>query len=372
MENKGLFIRRTVYLALFILSLVFISFRGGNLSYMLFFTIVINTILSIMYIFYVFFTIKIYQTTPERRISKKEIVPYNLKLKNEGFIAYRAVGIKFMDQLSEIQGAEELGSIDLEPGQGMDIHKELYCKYSGTYLIGVDTIEIMDYFRIFRIRFHMPEKMKVTVKPRILKLDNIAFITEEEECRSSGQKGKRNYLADNEVRRYAAGDNKRLIHWKNSAKKQELMVRNLTVEEISEYIVIMDTKGKTDDFTDKIIVCDKLRETMIALVYYIFCSGYHVISVLGSSFQKDIRSPRDFNEFYNKMIEFGFGEDGGLEELLLALSQNSREGIPFIIVSSAPEVISENVWDEIKELRSVHVIDVSLFVDMEEFLKVED
>ncbi len=210
-----------------------------------FFMMVINTILSMVYILYVFYTIKIYQP----------------------------VQLNFMEQLSQVKDAAEFGCIVLEPGQEINMDTELFCKYSGTYFIGVDTIEIMDYFRIFRIRFQMPQKMKVTVKPRILKLDNISFITEEEECPNSGQKGRSDYRIDNEVSKYTPGDNKKLIHWKNSAKRHELMVRNLTSEEISEYVVIMDDRVHVKEMTERIITCDKLRETMAALAIILFLNS---------------------------------------------------------------------------------------------------
>lgn len=371
MKNKSLFICRLIYMVLFILSLVFISFRGGNLSYMLFSMMVINTVFSIVYILYVFYTIKIYQTIPERRITKNDTVSYNLKVNNESIIAYRAVQLNFMEQLSTINAAADFGCVGLEPGQKINVDTELCCKYSGTYFIGVDTIEIMDYFRIFRIRFQMPQKMKVTVKPRILKLDNISFITEEEECRNSGQKGKSEYRVDNEVRKYTSGDNKRLIHWKNSAKRQELMVRNLTAEEVSEYVVIMDDRVDTRDMTDRIVLCDKLRETVTALVYYIYGSGYSVLSVLGCSFEKEIHSRRDFDEFYNRIIDYGFGRNKEFDKVLLTLNQCTKEDVPFIIISSNPENISQEIMNEAEGIRNLHIIDVSKFDDIEEFLKVE-
>ncbi|MDD6572114.1 MAG: hypothetical protein PUF12_07025, partial [Thermoflexaceae bacterium] len=75
MENKMLLLRRIIYGICFVLSLVFISFRGGNLPYMLFFLMVCNTIAAVVYILYVYFTIRIYQEIPERRVTKREFVP---------------------------------------------------------------------------------------------------------------------------------------------------------------------------------------------------------------------------------------------------------------------------------------------------------
>jgi len=325
-----------------------------------------------VYILYVFYTIKIYQTIPERRVTKEDSVSYNLKVGNESMIAYQAVQLNFMEQLSQVTDAAEFGCIVLEPGQEINMDTELFCKYSGTYFIGVDTIEIMDYFRIFRIRFQMPQKMKVTVKPRILKLDNISFITEEEECPNSGQKGRSDYRIDNEVSKYTPGDNKKLIHWKNSAKRHELMVRNLTSEEISEYVVIMDDRVPVKEMTKRIITCDKLRETMTALVYYIYGSGYNVLSVLGNAFEKEIHSGRDFDEFYNRLIDYGFGRDMKFGERLFSLNQRIQEGVPFIVISACAEEILQQIQNETEGKRNFHIIDVNEFNDIEEFLKVEE
>jgi len=359
LENKLILIRRVIYIALFILSLVFISFRGGNLPYMLFFMMAANTVFSVLYIVYVFFTVKIYQDISERRITKYETVPYRLNLYNEGLIAYSRVKLHFMECLSYVKGMRGLECDGLKPGKSIDADMELWCKYSGTYYVGVDTIEIMDYFRIFRIRFDMPQKMKVTVKPRIIELDNVAFITKMQECRNNASTGKYKYLADNEVKKYSSGDNKRLIHWKNSAKRQELMVRKPMAEEITEYIVFMDGRVDDVDIENKIMICDRLREAVIAMVYYIYSKGYGVLSVLGSEYEKEVCGKRDFSEFYNRVTDYNFSSKDELDDILICMDNKLREDIPFIIISAKSEILQSIIVEEIKNNRSLHVIDVN-------------
>ncbi len=332
---------------------------------MLFFLMVVNTVLSVVYILYVFSTIKISQEIPELRVTKKEPVPYRLHLCNEGAVACRDVKLQFLKGLSEVNGQDALGNRGLEPGEKTGADMELYCNYSGIYYVGVDTVEIMDYFKIFRIRFPMPQKMKVTVKPRLLKPDNIAFITEEEECRSSGQTGKEDFLADSEVRKYQNGDNKRLIHWKNSARRQELMVRKMAVEELSEFVVIMDGRVTEKEFESRIIVCDKLREAVLALVYYIYSLGYQVLSVLDVKYEKEIGSQRDFNEFYRMVTDYVFDEETGFEERLAALDREIQEDIPFVIVSAKREGIESSMQAKAQGIRNVYIADMEAFQDME-------
>lgn len=359
MENKGLRIRRIIYIILFILSLVFISIRGGNLPYMLFFLMVINTALSYAHILYVFYTIKIFQTTPQVDITKNEMIPYHLRLNNEGFIAYGSIRLRFLQNLSEVMEQEKVGVICLEPGQEWRFDSEVLCRYSGVYPVGVDTIEIMDYFKIFRIRFPMPQKMQVTVKPRLIEPSHAFFLLEEEEHGNSSYGSKSEYHLDNEVKKYNAGDNKKRIHWKNSAKKQELMVRNLADEEISGYAVILDANVEEKDFEKKVILCDKLRETLISLVHYIHDAGFFVHSVLDASYEKEVYSFEDFDELHSRIAKFGFEHSVDLDELLFRLNTEIWESVPFVIISSNPKKISQGIQSEIKVFRNFYIIDVN-------------
>ncbi len=365
MENKMLLVRRLIYCACVILSLVFISFKGGNLPYMIFSMMVINTVAAVVYILYVYFTIRIYQVIPERRVTKQEFVPYNLKLNNESVMAYRDVKLTFFTDFSEVKGASGIGCIGLEPGEGRDIHKELFCNYSGTYFIGVDTIEIMDYFKIFRIRFQMPQKMKVTVKPRVIPLDNISFLSKAE-AHASSLWGKSDFSLDNEVRKYYPGDNKRHIHWKNSAKRQELMVRSLTSEEITEYVVILDGSMGKLDFNEKIVCCDKLREVVLAMTNYIYEAGYYARVILDTGFDGEVTTKRQFNDVFNRLIDYGFGPVKSMAGKLYSLDAECAESVPFILITSNHSQLDKEVVFELSKFRNVAVINVDLYESIED------
>ncbi|MDE7272065.1 MAG: DUF58 domain-containing protein [Lachnospiraceae bacterium] len=326
---------------------------------MLFFMMVVNTILSIAYIFYVFFTIKIYQTIPERTITKKERVSYQVKLSNEGVATYGAVSLHFLDKLSVISRTEELGNMSMEPGQEMAFQTEVLCMYSGIYEIGVDMIEIMDYFRIFRIRFPMPEKLKVTVKPRIRELDSIAAVIEEEECRNSGQRGERTDLVDSEVRKFVPGDNRRWIHWKNSAKRLEWMVRNPTAEEVSSYVIFVDPWVAAADTVERIAICDRIREMAAALAQYIYSSGYQLLVVMEDVDGQEICSRRAFEDFIKRLTECNFSDKAtDLNAALEEQNIRTQADIPFLVVTQHPEKIADNVREVVRGFRNLHFFDL--------------
>lgn len=354
-----------------IASLVLVSFKGGNLPYMLCFALLINTMTQIIYILYVYYTLKIYQVIPKRRVTKCEFVPYTLTLQNESLFAYRDIRLYLTKSLCEVKCAENLDCISLEPGQGINVDGELYCKYSGTYFVGVDTIEIMDYFKIFRIRFNMPQKMKVTVKPRILTMSGLIFV-KDEEAFDSNHFGRKEYRLDNEVRKYYPGDNRRHIHWKNSAKRQELMVRTQMPEEVSEYVVVMDASMKKMPEEEKIICCDKLREATLGIVNYIFTSGYHVYTLLNGVNAREIISHRAFGELFDSLIDYGFGSGNQIQKNLENSLAIYPPQIPIVFVTSRASLVTKELLQRIGESHRIHPINVDHYETVEDLFQSEN
>lgn len=372
MENKKLWIRRSIYIIFFGLTLVLLSFYGGNVPYMLFGAIVIHTIVLLVYILYVFLTIKIYQSVPERQVTKNELVDYRLFLNNESFLAYQDVTLRFMDGLSEIKGTDFFGHLNLEPGQGIEKKMELVCKYSGTFFVGVDTVEIMDYFKIFKIRFPMPQKMKVTVKPRILMPQNVSFITQFEECHEVSLTRKSNDLIDSSVRKYFPGDNKKLIHWKNSAKRQEIMLRTMTAEEILKYVIVMDDTIAALDTLEGILQSDKLRELTLAMVHYIFNLGLPVEVFLGQRYQNEIMLSNDFQEVYEVLTEYEFRSKQNMNILLEDINKTYDNNVSFVFITAQASKYDLKFLEELNLYRKVHLLDVNSFDNIDEFLHIEE
>lgn len=371
MEKKRIGIRRSLYIALFGCSLLFVSFYGGNVPYMFFFAFVVNLIFMVAYILYVFFSIKIYQSLAMRQVTKNELISYELFINNESFLAYRNVRFEFMEELSEVKGVSNLGDISLQPSQGVTHSMELLCRYSGTFFVGVDTIEIMDYFKILKIRFPMPQKMKVTVKPRILNPENLSFILKYEECHDVSLNKRTGDKIDATVRNYVAGDNTHLIHWKNSAKKQKLMVRTMTAEEIFKYVIIIDDYVDALDF-DRIVSCDKLRELALALVNYVLGLGFRVDIFLGQQYRSEIASYQDFLDFYGFLTEHEFNEKKSSSPLLHALDYEYENSVPFVFINASDFEYEERSVEDLKMSRNVYLLNVNSFEKIEEFLNVEE
>lgn len=334
MENKLIWIRRTVYTALNILSLVFLTFYGGNVPYMMFSLLILNIAASIIYIVYIFYSLNINQYIPQHKVDKGKNIIMKLDLNNSGRLCACSVKLRFMSGLSEIYGTESISDIGLEPHEETQNELHILCKYSGTYFVGLDKIEITDYFGIFRIKFDMPQKLKVVVRPRIIDINNLAFLNENEEIVNSSPFRQDESVVDNVVREYVSGDNKNMIHWRNSFKTGKLMVRTKSAEETNQYLIIIDGTVEAEEFTERIIKADRLRESAIAIIKYLFKCGYNVNYIIDDMKTGVIYDDIEFNRVVEIISEYNFLKNINVENIIKKSDMEWDMQTSIIVISS--------------------------------------
>ena len=311
MDSKNFRIRRIIYILLIVLSLIFISFCGGTLPYMIVFALIINMIASVIYMIYIFYSLRINQDIMQHVVNKNEYVKLQFKIGNEGLLAGTSIRLNFNHEFSEVSGCEELSHIGLEPREYIVRELELLCRYSGTYYAGVDSIEITDYFGIFHKKFEMPQRMKVVVRPRVLKIDNLGFLKDNEKPVNSSNLRQDEAVVDNETRLYQNGDNVSMIHWRNSMKMQKLFVRTMSAEESFDYIVVIDEQIQSKEYADRIITADRIREAAIAIINYMYTCGYSIGCAMEKTGVMMINDQYELEQLYNKISGCNFiGRDG--------------------------------------------------------------
>lgn len=357
MENKSFWIRRAVYAVLIVLSLVFITFRGGNVPYMMFALLILNIVVSYIYIINVFYSLRVNQYIPEHKVDKNRSIDLKFSMRNEGLLSCSSVRMKFLEDLSKTSGSEELEHIGLEPKENIERTLSLNCRYSGAYYAGLDKIEVTDYFGIFRLKFDMPQKMKVVVRPRIIEVDSLPFLSDNEEFVNSSNFRQDESVVDNQVRAYISGDNRNLIHWRNSVKCQNLMVRTMAAEETAQYLIIIDGNIQADDYTQKVIAADKVREAAIAVINYLFKCGYSVNYMTDDLENHVVYDYIEFRKMYDRISEFAFLKNSDINTIIKNVDREWEQQTTIIVVSSEEKNIGDDVSHNI------------FWVDADEFLK---
>ena len=255
-----------ILIALWILSLVGISYFGGPVSYGFFAAVTLVPIVSLIYLFFVFLRFKIYQRLEGRNVVANTASDFYIALQNEDFFTFSGIRILFYSSFSSISGIDDSIEYELIPHTGVKKDTKLLCKYRGEYEVGVKSIVIQDFFRLFHFTYRNREPFRVRVLPKVVQLNNVraldpAYLNTMDAYKNASS-------LDAVVRDYMPGDDIRSIHWKASAREGKLLVRNTIGEEINGIGIIMDSSKCSYNPMEFLPVENKICETVLALSMY--------------------------------------------------------------------------------------------------------
>jgi len=328
---------RIIYLVLLICTIIYASFFGGNIPYVLFYATLSIPFFCFFYTFYVNVRFKIYQTIPRVRFAKKEIVPYQFVLANEDYFTFTSIKATFFDEKSHVRLDSSSTLYCLGPRSRLEFSGSVYGDYRGTYNIGVKSLEITDFLELFRVNYPIKTPLRLIISPRILTLDNLkltTFIKDSEKTRLN--RSPINEIVDIELRKYVKGDNRKLIHWKSSAKKQELLTRKMTdIEEFETLLFIDLQKADGDDYSN-FISEDKIIELALAITNHFFHDEIplRIIYENGSIKELFIQEKKDFNYFYEQCNNFNFFGNTSIQTLLENFSNAHMQNDYYILIST--------------------------------------
>lgn len=298
-------IRIGIYVILLAAAWIFISFRGGAFPYMIFYTVVALIPTAVFYIIYVHRHIRIYQEIEEHKVTKGEVVNYQLLVENTGFLPVVGMELFFEEELAEMKGIEEKRKIHIMPGEKVIIDSEMICRYAGNYYIGIKAFVFQDAFGLFMHRFSVKNGLRISVRPRItnkaeeaLCFENLLNSTEIKSM------DRMDNTLEHDLRKYQHGDSFKQIHWKNSAKKHELYVRNPEPADILMITIIMEAGCRSEEF-EALKRRDLFLEFAVSTAYY-FCKQNKPVTFLykkASPVLKMVDSYESFYKFYEDIAD---------------------------------------------------------------------
>lgn len=327
---------RLICLGLILASGVFVSYYGGIISYGLFYMALLVPVFSYLYTLYVFVRFRTYQEMEQLIVVKGDWNPIRFIIANEEPITFCSLKINFLQDYSTIEHANAVGEFTLLPNEKEEINTRLKCKYRGEYYVGGESIEVSDYFYLFRIKYPIQAKLKVLVLPRVIEVEQLAIAPYETDSkRPIFAHGQKNEL-DADIRRYYRGDTIKQIHWKSSAKMNQLMTRKHLERPKSEVVLILDLCPIQMDDLKQLIAEDQAIEGTLAIInYYCKCNVTCMVRYDMNGFQERvIDSMGTFQEFYRESGTLVFESSVPCQQLLLA-KKLGRENQSFYIVITA-------------------------------------
>lgn len=208
-------------------------------------------------------------------------------------------------------------------------------KYRGSYTAQIYRIAVFDPLRIIRLSRRVDEKMTQIFLPRKIILGNISAENSGESSAAqskllSGEKSEFSHVRD-----YHSGDLIQLVHWKLTAKTNEVMIKQFDELNDKRTIILCDYSSHQGD-SDELLRADYLVETVIAIALSCAQEGVDASVDFGANdknFICEITKGVGFNRFYELMSVLPSKLDTCCATSLLEEYADANASLVFLVTS---------------------------------------
>ena len=312
-------LNRILYLSLLIITFTFVYYYGGKVPNMLFYTVLVLPIVSYIYMLIGYFMLKYEQSLDNDLIFKGDKVTFTVNITNRSFFILPYISISFLNDKGGVIQKHKINNISLQPFSKREVSIDYIYKYRGDFKLGVSTIEVQDFLGIFKFTLKNKTPLYITVYPQIIDIDEFYL--------SSG------YLSDNvssigggqedistieEINKYNYGDSLRKIHWKLTAKTNELMIREYEKVGSRSAILILDLQSNNFEVEKNAAIEDKLLETTIAILRYCIYNDAEVKLIYDSKGINAINysNSLDFQKAYEALAKVEFNQKTSFKDII--------------------------------------------------------
>lgn len=312
-------LNRILYLSLLIITFTFVYYYGGKVPNMFFYTVLVLPIVSFTYMLIGYFMLKYEQSLDNDLIFKGDKVTFTVNITNRSFFILPYISISFLNDKGGVIQKHKINNISLQPFSKREVSIDYIYKYRGDFKLGVSTIEVQDFLGIFKFTLKNKTPLYITVYPQIIDIDEFYL--------SSG------YLSDNvssigggqedistieEINKYNYGDSLRKIHWKLTAKTNELMIREYEKVGSRSAILILDLQSNNFEVEKNAAIEDKLLETTIAILRYCIYNDAEVKLIYDSKGINAINysNSLDFQKAYEVLAKIEFNQKTSFKDII--------------------------------------------------------
>lgn len=150
------------------------------------------------------------------------------------------------DEVREL-GAARFVAARLPAGATLEARYEISCRRRGVYLVGPASVDISDPLGLAQAGGPVGRTDRLVVYPSVEDLDGLPSVRGHDPSQQSSRphfapRGGEDFFT---LREYQHGDDLRRVHWRSSAKRDELMIRQLENPWQSRSMVLLDPRASS-------------------------------------------------------------------------------------------------------------------------------
>lgn len=256
---------------------------------------------------------------PELAVPKQEPVLVEIKIVNHSRlpIANVAVGISYIDGFNKIETSERtLGMVDSR--SSVILRLKITARYAGKIDFRLDQAKIYDYLKLSGWRVPVgQDTIQVLIAPDMyqvrLDLDNMAMRFQEEGDSHSHERSGDDVSEVFDTRTFREGDTLQKIHWKLSAKTEELLVREFSMPVENTVLLLVDLQRSKEQVWTHMQL-DGMLTLAASISYSLLVQGCpHEVAWMAAALEEFVRlqitSEDEIYEMAGYLVDAGVYED---------------------------------------------------------------
>jgi hypothetical protein len=339
------------YYIFLLASLAFALLYPGRASSAIFYVLLLLPPASLAFLALMLAGLRYEQRVDRFSAVKGDAVHYRLTVLNRGLLMLPYVEVSFYGGDSIHRNELAPARVSVPPRGRCALDITLTCRYKGAYELGLRQLRIKDFLGLFSFRQDMEKLGTLVVYPRIVPIESFLVTAGYEgDARAADRLNLENAETVSEIRKYASGDRLRSIHWKLTAKREELMVKNF--EKISgaatELMLDAELGGRKGE--DALALEDKLVECAVSLAHHF--ASRSIPSTLhysaGALVKCRMNGMGDFQPVYTLLSETSFALSCSLPDIAAMALEDGVRHKTVVIVSAD---LTERLCGEALKLR---------------------
>ncbi len=352
---KALYIRRILWALCLIGAAVLIGFHGGAASFLLFWCLLLLPLVSLIFRQMIRKGLAIRLEVEERHTVRGERLHCQLRLINDSFLYIPEIRIRMSEGKVQFQPEQISFTCSLKSGEEKVFSFDPLCRHCGRAVIGASRIEVPDYFSLMELVYERIER--INILPRRQRLDSILIAPPKAEER---RKVDRSYLGehipDGQWRSYQPGDDLRRVHWKLSARQQELIMKNQVPEPKSELILIPDGRDQLPAGKPGWLAEDSIVEGTLAIADYFLRHSIALTVVPDSQRRISLSQMSAYDQLYQMMARNFFSGKTRPDETMAAYGRLNGPGKYIVLTWEIDEDFIRRLSDGIQKGSDVTLI----------------
>ena len=314
-EENIMLRNRLTYGAVVLVLFIFIFLHDASMTYVAFYAALILPVISFIMGYFSEMMVSVSEALTHEFVTKNEVTEYKVRIHNSGFLpcffAYihvesERIGLKA--DVSEIYFA-------IKPFSSFETTIKLSGKYRGVYEMDVIKLNTYDFLGIFKFKAKYKSALKLTIAPQIIHIPALSSeITQQGETIIKRHIRGKDHSISAELRAYQQTDSYKQIHWKATAKKNELISKNPQEIEQLASVFFVDNLRIPKPIDIMLAQEDKMMDTVVSVMNHTNQLGHRMI--LQSLTQKNQEFTNDFTKLYHDVALLPFGYFGKIHHVL--------------------------------------------------------